>query len=212
MPQQTVAGQVGEAAGLRRLLQEGFADPPVGELPAQGRDQLAVPAGMDHAEAPGIEEQRQLLEPAEEVAPVGVVALELLEGLLDQPGMPRRMLADVLAAAAGRRRGAPAERVEFVVAHDAQRLAGVDHRVHPVQGLADARAAVDDVAEEQRLAPRMAPDAALQAVAEQVEEAVQGMRAAVDIADQVVATSGVELHQSPPPRRLPQPSLVRQIS
>jgi hypothetical protein len=41
-----------------------------------------------------------------------------------------------------------------VVAHDAQRLAGLDHVVDDVQRLANPRATVDDVADEHRHARR----------------------------------------------------------
>ncbi|MOA08310.1 hypothetical protein D3C78_1280650 [compost metagenome] len=203
---------MGEAAGLRRRLDESLVDAAVRELPAQDLDQIAVPAGMHHAEAAGIEEQRQRLEPAEEIAPVGGVAFELLQRLVDQPLVAGRVLAHVGPPAAGRRRRRPAQRIELVVAHDAQRLARGDHGVHPVQRLADARAAIDDVAEEQRLPPRMPPDVAPQAIAEGFQQTVQRMRTTVHIADQVIAAGRVQLYHSLPPRRLPHPSLVRQTS
>ena len=91
-------------------------------------------------------------------------------------------------------------------------LAVVDHRMHQVQCLADVRPTVDDVAEKDHLPARMTPDTALQAIAQLIQQPRQRMATAVDIADQVVATLGIQLHQSPPPRRLPQPSLVRQTS
>ena len=74
------------------------------------------------------------------------------------------------------------------------------------------RWAVDDVAEEDHLSPRMAPDPALQAVAQLIQQPRQCTTAAMHITDKVVAAFGIKLHQSPPPRRLPQPSLVRQTS
>ncbi|MNF06397.1 hypothetical protein D3C80_2063340 [compost metagenome] len=81
-----------------------------------------------------------------------------------------------------------------------------------MQRLADARAAVDDVAEEQRHPLRVLPDVAPLAVTQALEQALEGMRTTVDIAYQVVAAARIEAHQSPPPSRLPQPSLVRQTS
>ena len=81
-----------------------------------------------------------------------------------------------------------------------------------MQCLADVRPTVDDVAEEDHLPARMTPDTALQAIAQLIQQPRQRMATAVDIADRVVATLGIQLHQSPPPRRLPQPSLVRQTS
>ncbi|MOA33665.1 hypothetical protein D3C78_1549780 [compost metagenome] len=144
--------------------------------------------------------------------PVGRMPLELLQGFANQPCMPRRVLADVGAAAARRRRSGPAERVEFVVAHDAQSLARGDHVVHPMQRLADARPAVDDIAEEQRLPAWMPPYPAVQPVTESFQQPVEGVGAAMDVADQVIATRGVEFAHSLPPRRLPHPNLVRQTS
>ncbi|MNJ64971.1 hypothetical protein D3C77_609600 [compost metagenome] len=81
-----------------------------------------------------------------------------------------------------------------------------------VQRLANPRAAVDDVAKEQRLALGMAPDPALAFVAEGIEQAFEGVRTAVHVTNQVVTTGWIEHHSPPPPRRLPQPSLVRQTS
>ena len=134
-------------------------------------------------------------------------------GFLQQDGVAAHVFTDEQPAAAGRRRGSPAQRAELVVAHDAQRLPGLDHVAHDVQRFADVRATVDDVAKEQRHALRMSPHAVLQAIAEAFEQLLKGFGAAVDIADDVVAARGIELHHSPPPpRRLPQPSLVRQIS
>src|SRR5690606_8000859 len=106
----------------------------------------------------------------------------------------------------------PAQRVELVVAHYAGGLTGLDHVVNDGQRLAYPRAAVDDVAEEQRHASRMSPAAVLEVVTELLEEPLQGPGTAVDVADQVVATRRVEHQPSPVPSRLPQPSLVRQVS
>ena len=167
---------------------------------------------MHQAETPGIDEQRQLVEPAEEVVPVAGVLRELGQGFVDQPGVPRRVLADEGLATAGRCRGGPAEGVVLVVAHDAVGLAGLDHVMDDMQGLANTRAAVDDGAEEQGLALRMPPHAALALVAEGVEQPFQGVGTAVNIADQVETARWIEHQSPPPPRRLPQPSLVRQTS
>ncbi|MNQ92916.1 hypothetical protein D3C85_1083560 [compost metagenome] len=167
--QQAVEHPCCEAGGIGRGLEEGLVDPSVRVHLAQRGNHFAVPAGMDHAEMAAVEEQRQFIEPAEEVAPVGRVVLELFQGFLDQPGMARRVLTDEVVAAARWRRGAPAEGVELVVAHDAAGLPGLDHGVHQVQRLADARAAVDDVAEEQRHALRVLPDVAPLAVTQAVE-------------------------------------------
>src|SRR5690606_4044920 len=124
------------------------------------------------------------LEPVKVVLPFLRVMLELLQGLADQAFVARDVLADEALAAAGRRGGVPAQRIGLVIAHDAGGLAGLDHVVDQLQRLADARATVDDVAEEQRHAPRMTPDPAMQPIAELLEQSLQGSRATMDITDQ----------------------------
>ncbi|MNZ93638.1 hypothetical protein D3C78_1127140 [compost metagenome] len=210
--QQAVADRGGEAAGHGRGLDEVFVDAPVGVLLAQRVDQPRVPAGMHQAEPPGVDEQRHVVEPLQKIVPVTGVVGELGQGLVDQAGMARRVLAHVGLAAAGQRRGYPAQGVVFVVAHDTEGLAGLDHVVDDVQRLADTRAAVDDVAEEQRLTPRVAPDATDTLVAEGVEQAFEGQRTAMHVTDDVETSRRIEHQSSLPPRRLPQPSLVRQTS
>ncbi|MND94595.1 hypothetical protein D3C80_868160 [compost metagenome] len=126
--------------------------------------------------------------------------------------MARRVLTHELLAAAGQCRRAPAQRIELVVAHDAQRLTGLDHVVDDMQCLANPRAAVDDIADEHRHARGMSPDATLLVITESVEQVLQGQSATVHVTDQVVATRGIEHQSPPPPNLLPQPSLVRQTS
>ena len=58
-------------------------DAPVRVLPTQRLDQPRVPAGMDQAEAPSVDEQRQLIEPLQEIVPVTWVLGEL--GQIDEP-------------------------------------------------------------------------------------------------------------------------------
>ncbi|MNM89154.1 hypothetical protein D3C81_1013830 [compost metagenome] len=210
--QQAVAHGGGKAAAHRRSLDEVFIDASVGVLLAQWLDQPWVPAGVHQAEAPGIDEQRQLVEPLDEVVPVTGVVGELGQGFVDQPGMAWRVLAHIGLATAGQCRGDPAQGVVFVVAHDAERLAGLDHVVDDVQRLANAWPAVDDVAKEQRLAPRVAPHAGHTLVTEGVEQAFKGQRTAMHVTDDVETSRRIEHQSSLLPRRLPQPSLVRQTS
>ena len=167
---------------------------------------------MHHPETSGIDEQRQFIEPLLEVMPVRRMVFELGQGLVQQARMARGVFAHELLAAARQRRGDPAQGIEFVVAHDAQRLAGLDHVVDDVQRLANPRAAVDDVADEHRHARGMAPDASLLVITEPVEQVLKGQSATVHVTDQVVATRGIEHQSPPPPNRLPQPSLVRHTS
>lgn len=189
-----------------------LVDAPVRVLLAQGVDQPRIPAGMDNAKTPGVDEQRQFVEPLEKVMPVAWMLFELGQGFVDQPAVARGVLAHVVLAALGQRRGVPAQGVVLVVAHDAVGLAGLDHVMDDVQRFANPRATVDDVAKEHGLARRMPPDATLALVAEGVEQAFEGMCTAVHVTDQVETASGIEHHSPPPPRRLPQPSLVRHTS
>ena len=110
----------------------------------------------------------------------------------------RRVFAHKLAAAIRGRRRIPAQRVELVIAHDAERLTGVHHAMYQMQRLANAWPAINDVAEEQRHAPRMPPDASLHAVTEGVEQAFKGVRTTVHITNQVIATSRIKLHSAFP--------------
>ncbi|MNN43127.1 hypothetical protein D3C81_1573490 [compost metagenome] len=144
--------------------------------------------------------------------PVARMLFELGQGLVDQPPVARSVLAHVVLAALGQGRSVPAQGVVLVVAHDAVGLASIDHVMDDVQRFANPRATVDDVAQKQRLARRMTPDAALALVAKGVEQAFEGVCTAVHVTDQVETASGIEHHSPPPPRRLPQPSLVRQTS
>ncbi|MNE41094.1 hypothetical protein D3C80_1351460 [compost metagenome] len=189
-----------------------LVDAAIGMMATQGLDQAGIPASVHQSETPGVEEQRQLVEPLEKVMPVGRVMGELGQGFVDQPGMPRGVLADKLLAAFRWSRGTPAQGIEFMVAHQATRLAGLDHVMHDVQGFANARAAVDDVAQEQCHALWVAPYAALTAITEHVQQVLKGMGATVHVTDQVVTSRGIEHQSPPPPSRLPQPSLVRQTS
>ena len=72
---------------------------------------------------------------------------------------------------------------------------------------------IDQIAEKNRHAPRMTPDTVLAPITEGIEQAFEGQCTTMNIANQVIATRGIEVHQSlPPPSRLPQPSLLRQTS
>jgi hypothetical protein len=189
-----------------------FIDAAIGKLRTQRFDQAGVPTGMHHAETPGVDKQRQLIEPALEIVPVAGMVFKLGQGFVQQTRMARRVFADELLAAARWRRGAPAQRVEFVVAHDAQGLPGLDHVVDDVQRLANARATVDDVADEHGHARWMPPDPALLVITEAVKQVFEGQGASVHVTNQVITARGIEHQSPPPPSLLPQPSLVRQTS
>ena len=98
--QQAVQRSIGKAAMHRSRLQKMLINTAIGKLRAQRLNQAVVPAGMHHAETPGIDKQRQLVEPAEKLLPLRWIGLELLQGFLDQPRMPRRVLAHKLPATA----------------------------------------------------------------------------------------------------------------
>ncbi len=100
-----------------------------------------------------------------------------------------------------------------MVTHDALGASGLHHVVDQMQGLAYARAAVNDVAEEQSLALRVPPDALLAGIAHVLQQPFQRARAAMDVADDIVATARVRAaltHWSV--NLLVQPSLLRQMA
>ncbi|MNW01735.1 hypothetical protein D3C71_1974150 [compost metagenome] len=66
--------------------------------------------------------------------------------------------------------------------------------MNQVQCLADVRATVEDVAEEQNHALRMTPDAPLTTIAEAGQQALEGTRTAMHVANQVVAARRVKQH------------------
>src|SRR5690606_3689937 len=105
---------------------------------------------------------------------------------LQQHGETRRMFAHEGLSAFRRSRHVPAERVEFVIADDAMGLARIDHVPYQMQRLADPRATVDDVAQENHLTLGMTPDATLLAVTHGIEQVRQCVRTAMHIAYQVI--------------------------
>ena len=202
----------GKAAADRRGLGKGLGDATLRVLLARGVDRAGVPTGMHQARTAGVDEQGQLIEPVDERVPVARVLGKLGEGFVDEARMAWCVLTHERLATARQRRGHPAQGAVFVVAHDAERLPRLDHAMDDMQGLANAWAAVDDVAQEQRLAPRVAPYAADALVTEGIEQAFQGVGTAVNVADEGEAGRRIGQQSSLPPRRVPQPSLVRQTS
>ena len=167
---------------------------------------------MHHAKAPGVDKQRHVVEPLHELAPFGGIVLELLEGFVDQPGMARRVLAHKLLATAGRRWRTPAQRVEFMVAHQAQGLTAAHHVVDNMQRLTNTRAAVNDVTQKHRHPLRVSPDTGEFAIAQTLQQVLKGMSTAMHVTDQIVTARRIEHQSALPPSRLPQPSLVRHTS
>src|SRR3989344_1622306 len=123
---------------------------------------------------------------------------------MQQSSVARRVFAHELLATARQCRGYPAQGVEFMVTHDAQRLPCLDHVVDDVQRLANPWAAVNDIADEHRHARGMTPNAGLLVITEPVEQVLKGQSATVHVTDQVVATRGIEHQSPPPPNLLPQ--------
>jgi hypothetical protein len=132
-----------------------------------------------HAE---VEEEREVPEPLERRAELGVS--QLLEG--------RPMLLDVLLRVGPQRRAWPrrvcrmeAERVQLVVAEQGKRRSRFDHPAHDLQGLADPRPAVDQVADEERSATLRMDERTLMAGEAQEAQQSEHSCMTVDIADQV---------------------------
>ena len=211
-PQQAIAYDRGKAVGHRRRLDKTLVDTTVRTLLAQRLDQVGVPTGVNQAETPGIEEQRQLIEPTEEIVPVTRMLGELGECCVNQVGMTWGVFAHIGLATARQGRRAPAQRAEFVVAHDATGLTGLDHVMNKVQRLADPWPTVNDVAQKQCLTLRMPPDTSQASVAKGFQQVFKGLGAPMYITDQIVTARGIEHQSPPPPKRLPQPSLVLHTS
>jgi hypothetical protein len=76
--------------------------------------------------------------------------------------------------------------IQLVITHDGLGGAGFDHGPHRGERLADLRAAVDEVADEEGLAAGMGINAAAPGVAESFEQRVELVAVAVDVADEVV--------------------------
>ena len=77
--------------------------------------------------------------------------------------------------------------VVFVIAHHDQRFAGIDHAAGQLHRQADARTTINDIAEKDDLAGRVAIDAIDDVIAERLQQRRQSSAAAVYIADKVIA-------------------------
>ncbi len=190
--QQAVEHVAGKAAGHCRRLYKMPVDAAGAMQAAQRVDQGCVPAGVHHPETSGINIQRQLIEPVDELVPFIRIRLELRQCFADQTGMARGVLAHKQVTALGQRRCHPAQRIELMVAHDAVRLPGLNHVAHDVQRFANTWPSVDDVAEENRDALRVAPHASPQTVAQQFQQVLKDMGAPVHVTDQIIATRRIE--------------------
>jgi hypothetical protein len=82
--------------------------------------------------------------------------------------------------------------VEFVVAHDRESSARLDHRPDDLERLVDLGAAVDEVAEENGLAVGVPVNAVLPRVAERLQELLESVSVAVDVADQVMHETALD--------------------
>ena len=78
--------------------------------------------------------------------------------------------------------------VEFVIAHDRQGKAGVDHGPDDLKGFSDLRASVNEVAQKDRLPFGVLVDALVLGVAECPEELYKLAGMPVDVSDEVVHT------------------------
>ena len=76
--------------------------------------------------------------------------------------------------------------VEFVIAHDGQGKAGVDHGPDDLKGFSDLRASVNEVAQKDSLPLGVLVDALVLGVAECREELYKLAGMPVDVSDEVV--------------------------
>ena len=80
----------------------------------------------------------------------------------------------------------PGDGVQFMVAHDRERDTGVNHAACNIHRADLCRAAVNEIADEDRLALVVTPGAARVAIAELAEQCFQLVRLPVDVPDDVV--------------------------
>lgn len=78
--------------------------------------------------------------------------------------------------------------VEFVIAHDRQGKAGVDHGPDDLKGFSDLRASVNEVAQKDSLPFGVLVDALVLGVAECPEELYKLAGMPVDVPDEVIHT------------------------
>ena len=100
-----------------------------------------------------------------------------------------------------------------MVAHDALSTAGFHHVVHQMQGFANARPAIDYVAQKQCLTLWVPPDTLLSGIPHVFKQSLQRVRTPMDIADDIVTPATVQSilnHWSV--SLLLQPSLLRQMA
>ena len=176
-----------ERARARRIVKERLAHAPVGTLLAICRDQLAVPAGVDHAQPIALEAQRHRHEPIQVGIPLLGMFAELRQRFVDDAVVARRMLTQPLSRPARGRTTTIGQGIVFVIAHHDIRLPRFYHVPGDAQRQPNAWAAIDQVAEKDHPAARMAVHPRLQAIAELLQQHGQRCATAVDIADQVVA-------------------------
>ena len=183
--------------------------------PLEFFDQVSVPAGVHHPETVFLDEQRNGVEPLQELVPFVRVIVELFQGFPNKPVVPGVVLAQPLFPAARPGPGAVAQGIVLVVAHHDAGRAVLHHVPHQVQSLPDARSPVDDVADEDGLALGVLVHAVAFAIAHLLQQPDQGVGAAVDVADDVVtAVCGLAVccHDQLAEISLAQPSLSRQVA
>ena len=145
-----------------------------------------VPAGMHHPQLVEIKPEWQRPEPFQIVLLLGIG--QLVQECLVLMVIPGVVGPQVLTAAGGMLDGVR-EGIEFVVTHDNQSGAGVDHRLDQLQRPQLFGSAVDEIADEDGCAFGMCVGAGLgvDAVVEAFQPFFQKCCHAVDVADDVVS-------------------------
>src|SRR5690554_1647586 len=115
-------------------------------------DQPLIPTGVHYPEFVFLNEQRQFVEPVEEVVPFMGVAIKLLKGFPDQPVMAFIVIAKVGSSTARACQGAISQRVVFVITHHNSGGPLVDHVPDQMQGLPDTGPPINNIADENGLA------------------------------------------------------------
>lgn len=171
---------IGDAGGG----EEGVGDAAVFlEAVGDGADGEGIPAGVNEAKFSEVEPEGEGAEPVE--GGTEFVGGKLVEGGGVLSAIFVGVWSEEFAGVSGIG-GGVGEGVEFVVAHDGECGACVDHAADDLESFADEGAAIDEVAEEEDFALGVRIGRTAASIAEFFEESGEFVRMPVDVADDVV--------------------------
>src|SRR5690606_14044824 len=147
-PGESVHDRVLEGRRVRRGLEKVEVDTRIGITLQELRNQFVIPTGMNHPEMPEIEQQWQCHEPVETGPPLVRMQRELFQRFLDEPVIPGRALAQIALLGTRAVSSTVAQCIIFMVAHDDMGFTGIGHGTYRYECFTDARATVNDIADE----------------------------------------------------------------